>query len=996
MSAPPFQLKKVENIKEDLPFFMHLYPTLEIIEQNESNFEKILKLDLDEDKKEEENKNKENINEKLLTKEFLDELIKNPNNIPKADILEIVSNAIKTSKLIEKMEDDNKNNKKLNQVDLNVACAKKFTFIKVKKGEIIFRIGDDGDKFYYVLKGKANILKIKEIPNIFMSIIEYINYCIFLIKSEEYFLFQEVIRINNKVLKVSSEEEIITLFRIWFKQILIEKINQHLVNNNKTLEEFFESNEQELKEYNLDIRELEILEIDKMNKVPLSYIKWKNYIIKKCEFSTRELIFLEQYHKLLNDEQKKKITCLVYESLLFLGPKSYFGDSALDSETNKRNATIRAEEDTYLACLRSSDYINIIAPKRRYEKAKAIAFLFNTFFFQQINPHIFERNYFHLFYLKEYPKNTVLFDYGTIPKNLLLVKEGQISLDLKISVFEIHNLIKFLYSSIINNTYFKALSKNKKNAILSKEVLNELYKFTHEPKLDRLKGQNYRFIQEMNKIRNFRITILIGVEAVGLEEIFLNIPYLMKGIVIKKIVCYELAVDKIKLMLKEEKQIGENYAIKSIKKILSLIKRLQSIKGNCVEMASSKYNIKGGALLDKIFSSTQFPSIKNSKSNDNMLLFNQNNKNIDNYKKKLTTNEDIDYKEDINILLNKANSIQQNIFDKKEEENNKEIIKLKYNTQDNQMTLKKEEDNIDLQKSKKESIANSDIRKKDSYKKIQLINYNENSRNKIPLFKSPIRDFIIKKHPEYKINLNSRFKSIKLKKLNIVSYVSRSRKMKENIPSYNKPSFAELFDNSNEKIEINKSKPKLFTGVQMKNIFFLGENKYSTIKELKRQIQNINTIQKKGKKLEIIQSNEINNNFNYNYKGNKIHNLYDENVRNKLNIKKKLIKFSQNFYNYHLSFVPLSVKYTEELVNKNNNDNNNANGTYSKLTRNSSYTDKFFVNKTMKNYFLINKKNRSYMQRINSDLVESHKDLPKIKNTFFTFNKHNKINITDK
>ena len=392
MSAPPFQLKKVENIKEDLPFFMHLYPPLEIIEQNESNFEKILKLDLDEDKKEEENKNKENINEKLLTKEFLDELIKNPNNIPKADILEIVSNAIKTSKLIETMEDDNKNNKKLNQVDLNVACAKKFTFIKVKKGEIIFRIGDDGDKFYYVLKGKANILKIKEIPNIFMSIIEYINYCIFLIKSEEYFLFQEVIRINNKVLKVSSEEEIITLFRIWFKQILIEKINQHLVNNNKTLEEFFESNEQELKEYNLDIRELEILEIDKMNKVPLSYIKWKNYIIKKCEFSTRELIFLEQYHKLLNDEQKKKITCLVYESLLFLGPKSYFGDSALDSETNKRNATIRAEEDTYLACLRSSDYINIIAPKRRYEKAKAIAFLFNTFFFQQINPHIFERN----------------------------------------------------------------------------------------------------------------------------------------------------------------------------------------------------------------------------------------------------------------------------------------------------------------------------------------------------------------------------------------------------------------------------------------------------------------------------------------------------------------------------------------------------------------------------------------------------------------------------
>ena len=189
---------------------------------------------------------------------------------------------------------------------------------------------------------------------------------------------------------------------------------------------------------------------------------------------------------------------------------------------NKRNATIRAEEDSYLASLRRDDYLNIIAPKRRFEKTKAIAFLFNTFFFQQINPHIFERHYFHLFYLREYPKNTVLFDFGENPKNLLLVKEGQISLDLKISVLEIHNLIKFLYSNIINNVYFKGLPKYKKLEILPHAVMNQLYKYMREPKLERLKMQNFRFIKEMNKIQNFRITILMGVEAVGLEEIFLN------------------------------------------------------------------------------------------------------------------------------------------------------------------------------------------------------------------------------------------------------------------------------------------------------------------------------------------------------------------------------------------------------------------------------------------------------------------------------------------
>ena len=36
------------------------------------------------------------------------------------------------------------------------------------------------------------------------------------------------------------------------------------------------------------------------------------------------------------------------------------------------------------------------------------------------------------------------------------------------------------------------------------------------------------------------------------------------------------------------------------------------------------------------------------------------------------------------------------------------------------------------------------------------------------------------------------------------------------------------------------------------------------------------------------------------------------------------------------------------------------------------------------------------MQRVNSDLLKCHKDLPKIKNMFFTVNKLNKINITYK
>ena len=601
-----------------------------------------------------------------------------------------------------------------------------------------------------------------------------------------------------------------------------------------------------------------------------------------------------------------------------------------------------------------------------------------------------ERNYFHLFYLKEYEKNTVLFDFGMMPKNLFLVKEGQISLDLKISVLEIHNLIKFLFSNIMNNIYFKGLTKGKKMEIIPQEIMAQLYKFIREPKLDRLKMQNFRFIQEMNKIQNFRITILMGVEAVGLEEIFLNIPYLMKGIVVKKIVCYELAVDKINYMLKEEKQIRASYAMKSIKKILSLIERLQSIKMNCVEMASSRYNIKSDAFFDKVFSSTQFPSLKNSRSNDNMLLYNPSNKIKDNYKKKLATNEDIDYKEDINILLNKANSINKSItLEKNEKESN-----IKHNNKNSHIILDKIPDNHEIQKQgRKNKTIDDDNDKTEIYKKIQLINYNENPRKKLPLFKTPIRDFIIKQHPDYKKNLYSQFKKTKLECLNVITYNSKSKKKRDNNSSFNKATFAEGTDNSTEKIENNKSKPKLYTGIQMNNLFLLGDNKYYTIKKLKKQIKDFNTLDNNGKKLEIIQSNEINNNYFHPYKERKMKHISQEDIINKLNIKKKLIKFTQYFNTFHLSFVPLSVKYNEQLNNKNNNENNYniSNGNYSKLIRNSSYTEKFFVNKTMKNYFSINKKNKmnikEQMHRVNSDLAQCHKDLPKIKNMFYIVNK---------
>ena len=970
--------KNYTQTNKSIPFYMRLYPPLlETTTETQSEFHNMFKMDSDNISikhllgKEEEEENE-------LTQDFLDDLVKPNCLLPKSKIIDVVSKAILKSKLIEKIEDDNKVQKKTSQIELSTACAKKFTYILIKKGENVFRIGDIGDKFYYILKGKVNILKIKEIPNLYMSIMEYLNYCLFLLKAEENYLFQEVIQRNYHILQVTNAEEIISLYKIAFKKSLQDNIIQHLIYTNKLLDEYFKAFDQNYDTYEIDKRELEILEFNKNKKLTGSYKEWQNYIIKKCELNTNELVLYEPVEQLIKDKKKKKIVCFIYESFLYLGPGLYFGDFALDSEVNKRNATIRAEEDSYFGWLRTADYLNMIAPKRRYEKMKEIAFLFNSFFFHNINPHSFERNYFHLFYLREYTRGKVLYSSGKIPKNLYLVKDGQISIDLKCSVIEIHKLIKFLYNKITTNEIFSKFSKSRKNLILPPETINEIHKYFKDPKLERLKMQNNEFIKEMNKIKTFHITLIIGIEAVGLEDIFMKIPYLMKATCIKTVKCYEFAVDQIEKLLKEEKEIRFSFVMSSVKKILSLIERLQGIKKNCVEMANSKYNSKSESIFEKAFSSTQhFPIIPNRNKKKNI---NWNIK-AKEEKKQLILKDDINYNDNIYNILNKTNS---NKSKSKEKKDSKPKEKEIQDNQNNNSNFQKNEENI---KSEAGQNPNDSIT---NFKKI-ILNVKDKSRNIFTTYKSPIRDFIINKNTDYKTILFPLYKNNKYKNSKFLSY-----NRKNNISSYAMSEDKNL-ESSNEKDEESPSKNKLDTGMNVNNLFLLGD-KYYTIKKLKKQIKDFNSLENNKKTLEIIQSNQINNEsyiMPADMKNIEIKKMNDINTLNIKTIKKNFVKFSQEFKNFHLSFVPMSVGEKGKNNKTINEENNSFLRNIHKKRNYSTFSEQFFANKTMKNYFLVTKKNkqciRKHLNRVNSDFSLHTKDILQIKNGFFNYNAIRKI-----
>ena len=106
--------------------------------------------------------------------------------------------------------------------------------------------------------------------------------------------------------------------------------------------------------------------------------EWNEYLKERCKPSFKDLMTYDYYKDYFKRDfyLKKPYTCFIYEPFLFLGKGLFFGDFALDSEMNKRNATIRAEEDTILAYMKSEDYINVFAPRRKNIKGQRCLFVY--------------------------------------------------------------------------------------------------------------------------------------------------------------------------------------------------------------------------------------------------------------------------------------------------------------------------------------------------------------------------------------------------------------------------------------------------------------------------------------------------------------------------------------------------------------------------------------------------------------------------------------------
>ena len=251
---------------------------------------------------------------------------------------------------------------------------------------------------------------------------------------------------------------------------------------------------------------------------------------------------------------------------------------------------MRFEENTTLAFIGVEEYIDIISPQIKIEKKNDIMRLNSSFCFKEISERIFKRNYYDMFIKKQYSRNSIIFNPETESNSLFFIKKGQISLELNCSIIELQNLMQLIYNQLNNIPSQYDLYQKK---ILSKEKLKGLeYKYLSDPIFFNMKSHDKLFKIELEKKRHFQIAVFSDFEMVGLEEVYLQIPHFAKAIVGgEKIFFNELPINKFNIILQNEMRlIKESYVQVSINRILSLLKRLNDIKQNCIGMAKLRTN----------------------------------------------------------------------------------------------------------------------------------------------------------------------------------------------------------------------------------------------------------------------------------------------------------------------------------------------------------------------------------------------------------------------
>ena len=495
---------------------------------------------------------------------------------------------------------------------------------KFEENKFVIKYGDTGNNCYFLLSGKISILKPVQYKEIKISYHDYLKYLNNLFANDELYFALKVVELNNKTYFKFHNLEYIredinnlkSFIKSYYIILLYRKIKSDLIDytNISSLENNLKEFNFTFKDFNIDSNKLSdhINQLkqdnnnggDKPEKIN-SKAAIKKYILDIFSPSEDDIYNMKPYEALLfknitrNNYNNKSInnqknilpetTAILYkyDIQLYSGPGTFFGEMALNANPyqNRRNATIRTEEECFMFSLTQKLYNSILVQSINMIKEYDISLIKRHYFFGEISPKIFDKMYYSMFKLISKEKNDFIYKQNSRLNSVYFLKEGNIKFEINLSVIDIYNLLKH---------YIYYLSENRRFFNFSDEQIYELNKtYLSDYKDLYLGNKSPIFKDKISEIKKYEIYNVTNFEVLGLLEFMSKSDtYNTSCYVISKTAkIFELSKDNLDIMLNREKKcIFTDYFKFAKDRFLVMIKRLHSIRYNCV--SNIQYKIK--------------------------------------------------------------------------------------------------------------------------------------------------------------------------------------------------------------------------------------------------------------------------------------------------------------------------------------------------------------------------------------------------------------------
>lgn len=738
---------------------------------------------------------------------------------------------------------------------INLCSNGKYEFFN--KGDIIYKIGEQAEKFFILLNGEAINYKPKR-KLVKMTKKEYVLLLKKIKDSNDPYLLKKTILINKETMDINEYEIprlIEKLSRIHLIRLDLERKKYFMIRLEGKYTKAFESF---IEEIDAGIITSDCTPED---------IKAKLYHMTGLTESDKE------EDEIIFNEEKYEVSVFNYEENGVFANADYFGENGNNAIDRKRTQFIVAKVDMQCMSISNDIYQKNILAEFQKLKNKEISFLNDNCIFKNIQKGTFLNHYFKYFTIEEYWRGENIFIEMQKTEKIYFIKEGRIELNLYTNIMKMHNYAKELMN-------------------INSEITNH---FKNEEKLPQLNFQPKDYMEILKKKKFVSLFLFQDNDMLGIEEAFYGFKRLYRATVCSdRAFLYSIPINKFKKMVEFEPKIIEDFKSYSFMKICNLIQRLSNIKNDRLKFIDGNYKEDN---TQKNFNYESVNREKNEKkASSEITIINQVNLNT-----KLTSQSEV------NLLIQTDKNKYKAKKNKKEKVKSKKIKKSQESIVDELARYYQDYQNWNKHLNKKlDLMLNPQINEFQFYKQI---NYELNTIKDLKcdidkIRNNSIANILPKIRGSYKLSkLNSLSRRIETTSDNENSNNSNMKGKENKIEEFINIEENDNCESSDDSLPIIQRKPKVKTSNNRHSIH--GTKLYKE----KISTKNLNqTINESGEL--IINNNENNNNNNSN-----------PNISIKINPNAYTTRFSSSILNKNKrTNTSQSNLFMTNVAAKNNND----------------------------------------------------------------------------